>query len=379
MQGQIFRRSGGWAYVVDLPRDPASGKRRQRRKSGFATKKAAETDLVDLLAEVNTGVVADTGRRLLSTWLDEWLESIEPSVSPSTYALNKTAVTKWIVPRMGALRLAEVTPRQVQEFVNHLQKSGGRNGAGLGPRSVRLAHQVLAKAFDRAVEWRLTPTNPARQGVTLPKMAHRQMQPLEVNEVKQFLAATEGDRLGPLWCLLVTTGLRRGEALGLRWRDVSLAKAQLQVRQTVITVGGQIQISTPKTSTSRRVVYLAERTVKALELQKRQQEQAREAAGSAWKASDLVFSTELGTICHPRNVLRDFQAALKRAGMARIRIHDLRHTAATLLLQEGVNPKVVQELLGHARVAITLDIYSHTTEGLHREAADVINAVLTSG
>ena len=190
---------------------------------------------------------------------------------------------------MGALRLAEVTPRHVQDFVNHLQKSGaGTAGAsGLGPSVWHI--RCWPRRSTAVAEWRLTPINPARQGVTLPKMAHRQMQPLDVYEVKRFLAATEGDRLGPLWCLLVTTGLRRGEALGLRWRDVSLAKAQLQVRQTVITVEGQIQVSTPKTSTSRRVVYLAERTVKALELQKRRQEQAREAAGSAWKVSDLVF------------------------------------------------------------------------------------------
>jgi len=204
------------------------------------------------------------------------------------------------------------------------------------------------------------------------------MRPLDTSEVRRFLEVTEGDRLGPLWCLLVTTGLRRGEALGLRWHDVSLTNAQLQVRQTIITVGGAVQVSTPKTSTSRRVVYLSSRTVEALELQRRRQEEERTVAGAAWTESDLVFTTALGTPLHPRNVLRDFQGALEKAGITKIRIHDLRHTAATLLLQEGVNPKVVQELLGHSRVAITLDIYSHTTEGLHREAADVMDLALKS-
>jgi integrase len=352
--------------------------RRQRQRSGFPTRKAAEAHLAGLLGEIGTGAVADTGRRLLSSWLDEWLESIESSVSPSTYELNRTAVTKWVVPRLGALRLSEVTPKHVQDFVRDLQKTGGRSGGELGPRSVRQAHQVLAKAFDRAVEWRLTPNNPARQGITLPKMEHRQMRPLDTSEVRRFLEVTEGDRLGPLWCLLVTTGLRRGEALGLRWHDVSLTNAQLQVRQTIITVGGAVQVSTPKTSTSRRVVYLSSRTVEALELQRRRQEEERTVAGAAWTESDLVFTTALGTPLHPRNVLRDFQGALEKAGITKIRIHDLRHTAATLLLQEGVNPKVVQELLGHSRVAITLDIYSHTTEGLHREAADVMDLALKS-
>jgi integrase len=159
---------------------------------------------------------------------------------------------------------------------------------------------------------------------------------------------------------------------------VSLTNAQLQVRQTIITVGGAVQVSTPKTSTSRRVVDLSSRTVEALELQRRRQEEERTVAGAAWTESDLVFTTALGTPLHPRNVLRDFQGALEKAGITKIRIHDLRHTAATLLLQEGVNPKVVQELLGHSRVAITLDIYSHTTEGLHREAADVMDLALKS-
>jgi integrase len=182
--------------------------------------------------------------------------------------------------------------------------------------------------------------------------------------------------LGPLWCLLLTTGLRRGEALGLRWIDVDLGDARLEVRQTVVAVKGTPLISEPKTKTGRRTVYLSGRTIEALGQQRVRQKADQKLVGSAWENSGLVFTTTTGGLLHPRNVLRDFQIALDRANLPKVRLHDLRHTVATLLLHEGAHPKVVQELLGHANVAITLNTYSHATPGLHSEAADMLEGVL---
>jgi len=376
MQGRVYRRGAGWAYKVDLARDPATGQRRQRQKGGFRTKKAAEEDLGDLLGEIHKNTVAGTGTMQLGPWLDEWLATVKPSLRTSTYELYASAVTNWITPRIGALRLAEVTPQSIQRLYTDLSKKGRKNGTGLGPRSVRLAHQVLLQAFSKAVEWRLTPTNPAAAGVVLPRMEPKEMRTLTAQDAKALLDATADDRLGALWCVLMTTGLRRGEALGLRWVDVDLADARLEVRQTIVAVKGTPMFSEPKTKAGRRSVYLAARTIGALSDHRQRQKKDRKLAGSAWNDAGLVFTTTTGGPLHPRNVLRDFQVALDRADVSRVRIHDLRHTVATLLLHEGAHPKVVQELLGHANVAITLNTYSHATPGLHRDAADMMEGVL---
>ena len=376
MQGRVYRRGTGWAFKVDLPRDPATGQRRQRQKGGFATRKAAEEGLTDLLGEIRTDVVAGTGTIKLEGWLNEWLAAVKPSLRPSTYSLYSTAVTSWITPRIGALKLAEVTPQVVQRLYTDLASSGGRSGKGLSPRSVRLAHQVLQQAFAKAVQWKLTANNPLASGIILPRMEPKEMKTLSAEDAKAFLDATADDRLGALWCLLLTTGLRRGEALGLRSSDVDLADARLEVRQTVVAVKGTPLISEPKTKTGRRTVYLSGRTIEALKDQRARQKADRKLVGSAWEDSGLVFTTTTGGLLHPRNVLRDFQIALGKANLPKVRLHDLRHTVATLLLHEGAHPKVVQELLGHANVAITLNTYSHATPGLHREAADMLEGVL---
>ena len=182
----------------------------------------------------------------------EWLAAVKPSLRPSTYSLYSTAVTSWITPRIGALKLAEVTPQVVQRLYTDLATSGGRSGQGLSPRSVRLAHQVLQQAFAKAVQWKLTANNPLASGIILPRMEPKEMKTLSAEDAKAFLDATADDRLGPLWCLLLTTGLRRGEALGLRWTNVDLADARLEVRQTVVAVKGTPLISEPKTKAGRR-------------------------------------------------------------------------------------------------------------------------------
>ena len=180
----------------------------------------------------------------------------------------------------------------------------------MSPRSVRLAHQVLQQAFAKAVQWKLTANNPLASGIILPRMEPKEMKTLSAEDAKAFLDATADDRLGPLWCLLLTTGLRRGEALGLRWSDVDLADARLEVRQTVVAVKGTPLISEPKTKTGRRTVYLSGRTIEALKDQRARQKADRKLVGSAWEDSGLVFTTTTGGLLHPRNVLRDFQIAL---------------------------------------------------------------------
>ncbi len=373
MRGRVFQRTKGrgrpWSFVVDLPVS-GDGKRRQRLKGGFATKAAADKALAEFLVELDKGLAVDPSRQTLGAYLDDWLATVGPSLRPTTADLYRRAVDNWIIPRIGAVPLQALTPKHLQDLYATLFTSGRVDGTGgLSARSVRLAHQVLHLALDRAADWRLIARNPAAARLDLPRMRRQPMQTWTGKEARDFLEATAMDRLGALWSLMVSTGLRRGEALGLRWEDVDLNADRLSVVQTVVVASSRAYLSEPKTATGRRSVSLHPEVVSALARHSLRQDEERHLVGSAWQESGLVFTTSIGTLIHPRNVARDFQLAVRRAGARPIRLHDLRHTAATLALTSGANPKQVQEMLGHSRVAITLDVYSHVNEEMHAETA----------
>jgi integrase len=377
VRGRVFRRGVGWSYSVDLPPDPATGNRRQRLKGGFHTKREAEAALTQIVTEVRDGRVVTSGQQRLGDWLEDWLTAVGPSLRPTTRDLYIMAVRIWVVPRIGALRLQQVTPLVLQELYKELGESGRRGGAeGLGPRSVRLAHQVLRQSLAKAVDWDLIRYNPAAAVLELPRLNPKAMRTWTVAEARHFLAATADERFGPLWMVMISTGLRRGEALGLRWKDLDVVSGRLAVVQTLVVGSNRPYLSEPKTASGRRVVRLQPESVAALERHRLRQAKDRLVSGPEWVDNDLVFTTATGGPLHPNNIVRAFNKAIERAGVPHIRIHDLRHTAATLALREGVHPKLVQEMLGHANVAITLDLYSHATEDMHQEAADRIGRVL---
>lgn len=380
MRGRVFQRAKGrgkpWSYAIDVPRG-ANGKRRQRLKGGFRTRADAERALAELLVQLNRGTAVDPSRQTLGDYLDDWLAAAAPSLRPTTAELYRRAVDNWVRPRLGDLALQSVSPKHLQDLYAELLVSGRADGTGgLSSRSVRLAHQVLRLALERAVDWRLIARNPAAARLDLPRMQHQPMRTWTAPEAREFLSATADDRLGVLWSLMVSTGLRRGEALGLRWEDVDLEAGRLSVVQTVVVASGRAYLSEPKTSAGRRSVSLYPEIVSALRHHRLGQEADRLLVGSAWQETGLVFTTSLGTLIHPRNVARDFHVTVRRTGAPPIRLHDLRHTAATLALTAGANPKQVQEMLGHARVAITLDVYSPVNAQMHTETAEKIGRQL---
>lgn len=380
MRGRVFQRSKGrgraWSYAIDLP-NRGDGRRRQRLKGGFPTKAEAERALAELLVALEHGTAVDPSRQTLAAYLDDWLAAVAPSLRPTTVDLYRGAVRNWITPRLGGLPLQAVTPKHLQDLYAELLVSGRADGSGgLSPRSVRLAHQVLHLALDRAADCRLIARNPAAARLDLPRMARPTMQTWTGEEARRFLVATAGERHVVVWALMLSTGLRRGEVLGLRWDDVDLDVGRLAVTQTVVVASNKVYLSEPKTAAGRRTVSLHPEMVAALRRRRTAQKEERLLAGSAWQDGGLVFTTALGTLIHPRNLSRDFQVAIRRAGVPQIRLHDLRHTAATLALVGGAHPKQVQEMLGHARVAITLDVYSHVSEQMHAETAERIGRQL---
>ena len=302
-------------------------------------------------------------------WTD-WLPGMRSQVRPRTLQLYEQIGRSHLLPVIGSVPLVRLTAAEVRRIHERMLR------AGLSPTTVRHAHRVLHRALADAVRWDLVARNVATL-VTAPRDAPFEIHTLAAEEVQELLAAAAGDRLEALYALAVTTGMRQGELLGLRWRDVDLPKGRLSVRTSLQSGPGGPTLSEPKTPHSRRQLLLTPEAMEALGRRRRMEAEERLAAGPAWRDSDLVFPNTFGGPMDRRNLLRrQFAALLTRAGLPTMRFHDLRHTAATLLLSEGIHPKIVSEMLGHAGIAITLDLYSHVSETMQQGATEVMSALV---
>lgn len=273
--------------------------------------------------------------------------------------------------------VAPATRHAVAAMLRREAERGGRDAPerpGLSPRTVRYVHTILSRAFRDAERWRrivrspVSDADPPRASAT----KRTTMRTWTAEELGHFLELAGDERLFPAWLLLATTGMRRGEALGLRWEDVDLEEGRARVQQTVVVVAHKVELSSPKTDKGRRSMALDSVTVHALRVHRRRQAEERLAVGPGWVDHGLVFCRVDGGPLHPERFSREFDRRLARWELPRIRLHDLRHTWATLALEAGVHPKVVSERLGHSGIGITLDVYSHVTPALEREAAETV-------
>jgi integrase len=369
--GSVQRKGRVWSFVVDLGPDPATGRRRQARRSGFTTKKAAEAALRDLATAADAGTAVSRSRITVSQFLTDWLESIKPRVRETTWVSYRMAVER-ITRQIGAVQLQSLTPLQVEGLYATLLERGGAGGRALAPKTVRNCHIVLRRALADAERLGLVARNPAAaaKAVSAPRGEQRTW---SSEEIQRFFDAVAGERLSMAFVLLATTGMRRGEVLGLRWEDVDLDGRALAIVQTLTTVSNRIHIGPPKTGKSRRRVSLDTVTFDALRAHRMRQLEERLAAGDVWSNDgDLVFTDELGGPVQPDRFSKSFDRIVRDAELPRIRLHDLRHSYATLALKAGVHPKVVSERLGHSTIAITLDLYSHVAQGLDADAAELV-------
>jgi integrase len=368
--GHVRQRGKTWSYVLEGGPDPGTGRRRQVWKGGFATKREAQRALRDALGRQDRGTWVPPQRATVGEYLDSWLQSVEPHVRSTTLAGYRRNVAK-VNARIGKVKLTDLRPATVERLYAELVRTGGRDRQPLSPKSVTNVHLTLHKAFDDAERLEVVGTSPLRR-VRPPRWRSPEMTVWSAEQTQAFLTAVEDHRLAAAFVLLVTTGMRRGEVIGLRWSDVDLDGSRLQVRQSVTTVDNRPVVDAPKTKRSRRSLALDEGTVAALRAHRRRQAEERLLVGELWTDHDLVFPNELGSLLHPDALSRAFQAVVKRAGLPRIRLHDLRHGWASLALAAGVHPKVVSDRLGHSTVGITLDTYSHVLEGLDAEAATTV-------
>jgi integrase len=372
-RGSVYKRSGGWAYRVDAGQDPGTGRRNQMSKQGFRTKREAELAMSEAMQSIATNSVVSKSSMRLGEYLDGWLPGQASRVRETTLRSYDIAVQR-IKGRIGFVPLQSLTALQVERFYTDLLADGGKTSQGLAAKTVRNTHVVLRKALSDAERLGLVARNVASTAQA-PTARRPEFTTWSSDELREFFASARDDRLFAAFVLLATTGMRRGEALGLRWPDVDFDAAQLAVVQTLTTVGTDVVITQPKTQRSRRTVYLDEHTIKVLQDHRQRQRADKQSAGDSWDGlNDLVFRTEIGHWIHPDRFSRDFARLASASGLPPIRLHDLRHTHATLALKAGVHPKVVSERLGHATVGITLDLYSHVTPGIARDAAEAVAA-----
>lgn len=370
--GTIVRKPNGRWYVATHHQDH-DGQRNQQWHGGFPTKREAQKKLAHVLAGIQSGRHVAPDRITFREYLeDRWLPVIESSIRPSTYDSYRRNVALHVVPQLGQIRLQLLTPDHLQALYQQLLLAGGRNGVeGLSTKTVRNIHGTIHRALSDAINWDYLVANPAAR-TTLPSGRRPETAVWEPHHVRAFLAAVASDDLAAAWRLALTTGMRRGEILGLRWKDMDLISGNLQVRQTVVSVAYEIQFSEPKTKRGKRTIPLDGSTVQTLIAHRHQQLEHRLAAGPDWVDLDLVFSRPEGRPIHPDSFTQRFKRLQTQTGLPHIRLHDLRHTFATIALHAGTQPRVVSDLLGHATVAFTLDTYGHAVPGTHQAAVDQV-------
>jgi integrase len=359
------------------------------------TRHEVAEEMTKTLRDQQRGINIAPGKLTVGQFLQDWLTAIKSDVTPSTFVSYENTVRLHLIPAVGDLRLSKFGAPHVQRLKDDTIKAVVKVGPRvkkpvegepppepqhLSSSTVRYCLKVLRMALDHACKLDLVPRNVALF-VDFPKVEHAEIEPFTAEQAMKFIEAAKGHRLGALFSVATAIGLRKGEALGLKWPAIDFERGTLAVRialQRVKMPGekkGKLLLTEPKRK-SRRTINLPRVCVSALIEHRTIQEQEKLLAGSRWQEADYVFTTGIGTPMEPRNLERAYRQILALAGLHHIRIHDLRHTAATLLLTQGVHPRVVMELLGHSQIAITMNTYSHVVPALMKEAANQMDAAL---
>jgi integrase len=379
MRGHVTKRGKAWAIVVDARGE--DGRRRRRWISGtmhggspWRTRREAEEALADVLGKVGTHQLVEPSRLTLQGYLEVWLEGRRGSLRETTWDSYERALRVHVYPVLGAVLVQKLRASELTRLYRDLERGGKAK------RTVRYVHTIVRKALQdgleddppvvgRNIADRAKPPSAKETRAAKPRV-------WTADQTRAFFASVAEDRLGSLWIVLGTGGLRRGEALGLRRQDLDLDGGKITIRQALAPVGTRIIVSGPKTARSSRDVYLDTPTVAALRARLKALAAERLSWGPAYEDHGLVFGQEDGRPLVPGEVSKTFRRLVRRAGLPPIRLHDLRHGVATAWLEAGINPLLVSERLGHASAAFTLDVYSHVRPRVHQEAAAKVAEIL---
>lgn len=370
--GSVFQRKDGrWSGSVDL--GGAIGVKRRKFVYGD-TKKQVEERVRQLVNHVADGSPPQSRSPQLAAFLVQWLKAVRPTLRPSTYESYEYVARLHLVPTIGRITLEKLSVDHVASLIANKQDEGRHSAT-----TVRYVLLILRNALSKAVRWGLVGRNVANL-VDPPRISHKDVRVLSPEETKKLLDAARGEPIEGLVFLAVSTGVRLGEALGLQWSDIDLDRRQLRINKALQRVSGQgLVLIETKTHRSRRTLVLPVKTAEALRAHRVHQAQLRRAAGSAWAAKDFVFTSSNGQPLDQRNVLRMFRRVLRKAKLPRMRFHDLRHSCASLLFAQHIPARVVMETLGHSRISVTMDTYTHVMPALMQDAADAMDRSLSSG
>lgn len=365
--GTYYKRSDGrWEAKVTLPGG--------HRKSVYGRTRAdARAKAASLVDRASQGLDVLSREQTLGEYLHRWLCDVASNrVRPTTLESYERVIRVRILPHLANVKLGAVTPLQIQSLYNLLRENS------LAPASVVRTHAILHGALAQAVRWNLIPRNPA-DAVSPPSISRREMSALTRDQVLSLIAAAPEVTMKAIYAVAATTGLRRGEILALRWSDIDLTRGTLTVQRTAHRVRGEgIVYGEPKTNAARRSVRIGSFAVGLLRSHRAAQNQRRLMAGSSWNGSNLVFSGPLGVPLEAARISRNFKRDLLTAGVPSVRFHDLRHTAATLLIEQGVPIKAVQSTLGHSTIATTMDIYAHLTPAMQESVAQAMDRLFAA-
>ncbi|MDA2643556.1 MULTISPECIES: site-specific integrase [Bacillus cereus group] len=370
MKGSVKKdkRTGKYFYIVDIGIAPLTGKRKQKKKRGFTTKKEAENALTKLLAEFHTGTYVEPSKLSYGEYLGSWFNTKRHSVGIQTAKVLKGYLNSRIIPSLGNIKLAKLTSLHMQNYVNSLRDEGLKRG------TIEKIIKIIRNSLEHALDLELISKNVAAK-TKLPKGDKEELTVWTEQEVQLFLKVTQDSRYFIVFHMALVTGMRQGELLGLRWKDVDLEKGHLTISQT-LSHDGKTFLVGGKTKSSLRKILLPASTVAKLKKHRAVVLKEKLSQGEEYQDNDLVMCTPSGTPINPANVRRSLNALIQKAAVPKIRFHDLRHTHATLLLAKGVNVNVISERLGHSNIKITLDTYSHVLPTMQEDAVNKIEEIL---
>lgn len=372
MAGQITKRGENtWLIRIFLGRE-SNGKRKYFNKTIHGTKKDAQKFLTAKLREKDLGVFIEPASIYLNDFLNRWLEEVsKQKVREKTFNNYESLLNCHVRKKLGLKRLSDIQAYEIQKLYNDMKK------ANYSPKTIRHVHNVLSSALKQSVKWKMLMQNPC-DVCELPRQEKVEMKYLTPEQTTNFLDAAKDDKYFLVFLMAIETGMRPGEYLGLQWKDVDFENKIIAVRRAVfIRKGGGFIFTEPKTKRSSRSIPLSNSMIMTLKAHRRNQLEVRMKRGANYQNHDLIFASEIGTPIMHRNLhRRHFKPILEKAKLPDIRLYDLRHTTATLLLSAGENPKVVSERLGHSSIVLTMDVYSHVLPSMQKDATSKMERLM---